>query len=99
MKKFDLRPYFKHIITWEDVHAIKPDPQAYILAAERLGMQPNECVVFEDTPRGVLAAHRAGMKCIAIPTSTTYDGDFSKAAMIAGSLEGMNINILQGLFV
>lgn len=98
MEKFDLRPYFKIIITWEDVGAIKPDPQAYIVAAQRLGVKPKECVVFEDSPRGVLAAHRAGAKCIAIPTSTTYDGDFSRADLMIDSLAKADLKTLRDLF-
>ncbi len=98
MEKYDLRQYFQQVVTWEDVKAIKPDPQAYIITAEMLGVRPEECVVFEDTPRGVLAAHRAGMKCVAIPTSTTRDGNFSLASIVVESLEEVNLTMLRTLF-
>nr|WP_296076542.1 HAD-IA family hydrolase [uncultured Actinoplanes sp.] len=48
------------LITAEDVMAGKPDPQGYLLAAEKLGVPPQHCVVFEDADVGLLAAERAG---------------------------------------
>ena len=44
----------------------KPDPECYLLAAERLGVRPDECVVFEDSPSGALSGRRAGMPVIAV---------------------------------
>lgn len=98
MSKFDLRPYFQHVVTWEDVNAVKPKPDGFILAAKRLGVQCCDCIVFEDTPKGVLAANLAGMKCVAIPTSTTYDGDFSLATLVVKSLEDVDLGVIRGLF-
>jgi HAD superfamily hydrolase (TIGR01509 family) len=98
MSKFDLRPYFQHVATWEDVNAVKPKPDGFIFAAEKLGVQCCDCVVFEDTPRGVLAANLAGMKCVAIPTSTTHDGDFSLATLVVKSLEDVDMGVIRGLF-
>ena len=48
------------LITADDVVAGKPDPQGYLLAAEKLGVLPHHCVVFEDAEVGLLAAERAG---------------------------------------
>lgn len=98
MGRFDLRPYFRHIVTSEDVKAVKPEPDGYIFAAGKLGVPCHECVAIEDSPRGVLAAHRAGMKCIAVPTSTTFDGDFGPANLVVKSLEEVSIDMLRGLF-
>ncbi|MCL5104590.1 MAG: HAD-IA family hydrolase [Armatimonadetes bacterium] len=98
MEKFDLRSYFEHILTWEDVNAIKPDPKAYIVSAERLGVRPEHCAVLEDSPRGVLAARRAGMKCIAIPNDSTRHGDFSPASLVVGSLEEVSLQLIRSLF-
>ncbi|MCE5199651.1 MAG: HAD family phosphatase [Armatimonadota bacterium] len=97
MGKYNLLPYFDHVMTWEDVRAIKPDPDGYIKAAQVFGVKPKDCVVFEDSPRGVLAAHRAGMKCIAVPTGTTHDGDFSLANVVVSSLEDATLDLLQEL--
>ena len=48
----------------------KPAPDVFLLAAERLGMPPSRCVVIEDAMPGLLAAHAAGMRCVAIPSLT-----------------------------
>ena len=53
-------------ITGSDVQRGKPDPQVFLLAAERMGIEPRACVVIEDAPAGVEAAKRAGMHCIAL---------------------------------
>lgn len=50
-----------------EVTALKPDPQIFLVAAARLGIVPERCVVIEDSPAGVLAARRAGMQVIALP--------------------------------
>lgn len=72
---FNLRPYFQEVLTAEDVNGkAKPDPGIFLKTAERLGVNPVECIVLEDTVNGILAAKAAGMKAIAV-----YDKDFTKA--------------------
>jgi beta-phosphoglucomutase len=55
---------FQGVVNGMDVTRGKPDPQVFLLAAERLGLAPSRCVVIEDAPFGIEAAHRAGTKCI-----------------------------------
>ncbi len=55
---------FQAIVAAEDVTRGKPDPQVFLLAAERLGVPPSRCVVVEDAPAGIEAAKRAGMRSI-----------------------------------
>jgi sugar-phosphatase len=57
------------LITADDVTRGKPDPQAYLLAAERLDRPPAGCVVVEDAPAGIQAARAAGMRVIAVATT------------------------------
>jgi len=57
------------LVTADDVKRGKPDPEAYLLASERLGVAPEGCVVVEDAPAGVEAAHAAGMRVIAVATT------------------------------
>jgi beta-phosphoglucomutase-like phosphatase (HAD superfamily) len=57
------------LVTSDDVKRGKPSPDGYLLAAERLGMKPNQCVVFEDTPSGIQAAYTAGMVVIGLATT------------------------------
>lgn len=55
----------------EDVANGKPAPDPYLLAAQRLGIEPSECLVFEDTPAGVRSARAAGMRVVGIATWKT----------------------------
>ena len=57
----------------DDVSSKKPDPMIYTLAAARLGLKPEECVVIEDNDIGLQAARDAGMRCIITYTDTTKD--------------------------
>ena len=68
LKKLKLDKEFQ-FISREDVKNRKPNPEALLLAAKRLGVKPSECLVFEDSPYGVEAAKRAGMRCVALTTS------------------------------
>jgi beta-phosphoglucomutase len=68
-----LRRYFSVIVTADDVVYGKPDPEVYLLAAARLRVVPERCVVFEDSLVGVEAARRAGMRAIGVATAHTSD--------------------------
>ncbi|TDR80215.1 HAD family hydrolase [Paludibacterium purpuratum] len=57
------------LISGEDVTRGKPDPQGYLAAARRLGVDPADCVVFEDAPVGLQAGHAAGMQVVALATT------------------------------
>lgn len=59
-------PNFAAIVTGADVTRGKPDPQVFLIAAERLKMPPSQCVVIEDAPAGIEAAKRAGMRVVAL---------------------------------
>jgi beta-phosphoglucomutase len=65
----NLREHFPVIVGGADVKNGKPDPEIFLRCAEAMGIEPARCVVFEDTPAGVEAAYRAGMRCIAITTT------------------------------
>jgi sugar-phosphatase len=56
-------------VTADDIAKGKPDPEIFLLAAKRLDVDPERCVVFEDSIAGVTAAKAAGMYCAAITTS------------------------------
>ena len=64
-----LRPLFDVVIGQDDVPKGKPHPDTYLAAATRLGVQPENCIVFEDALLGEQAAYRAGMRCIAVATT------------------------------
>lgn len=65
----DLRHYFQSTLSSEDVQAHKPDPEVYLKSADRLGVNPDQCFVFEDSYSGVTAGRAAGMKVIGVLTS------------------------------
>lgn len=60
---------FQVVLTGDDVVHKKPSPEIYQLAAQRLGVRPWNCIVIEDALSGIAAAHAAGIRCIAVPTS------------------------------
>ena len=53
-------------VTAEDVGRGKPDPEPYLLAADRLGVNPSDCIVFEDSPSGGIAGREAGARVVAV---------------------------------
>ena len=77
---------FAAIITGDDVSRKKPDPEVYLLARERLGVDPASCIVIEDNSNGLLAAKAAGMKCIITTTPYTDDDDFTGADLVVPNL-------------
>lgn len=70
----------------------KPKPYIYLHAALTLGLNPSECVAFEDTSFGVQAAKTAGLKTIAVPNLYTKKQDFSAADLIINSEDPINIH-------
>jgi beta-phosphoglucomutase len=65
----ELNGFFEVVLGNEDIMKGKPDPEIFLLAAQRLGIAPEKCLVFEDSTSGILAAERAGMQTIAVSTS------------------------------
>ncbi len=72
--------YFETIASMEDTSRGKPDPQVFQVAAEKMGVSPEKCLVMEDAVAGVQAAHAAGMKAIGI----TFVGHHPEAALKEG---------------
>ncbi len=63
----NLLPHFRTVVTFDDVASPKPAPDAYLLAAERLGVPPARCLAFEDSETGARAAHAAGVTVVQVP--------------------------------
>ncbi len=78
---------FQAIATADEVAHPKPAPDVYLLAAERLGVPPQRCAAFEDSPRGLAAAHAAGMFTVAVPTALTRHFAWEQAHHLVESLE------------
>ena len=75
---------FDALVAEEDAERGKPDPQGYLVAAERLGERPEDCVVIEDAPGGVEAAKRAGMRCIGLAAGREPDALACADVVVAG---------------
>lgn len=72
----DLADFFSAIASAEDVERGKPDPQVFLVAASKLRVAPENCIVIEDAPAGTEAARRAGMRSIGVLSShTTLEAD------------------------
>jgi len=67
---------FQAIVSAEDVLRGKPDPQVFLVAARKLGVQPAHCIVVEDAQHGIEAAHAAGMRSIGVDQSGKLAADF-----------------------
>jgi len=90
-------PYTKMVyVNGNDVTHKKPDPELFLVAAERMALTPGHCVVIEDAPNGVQAAKAAGAKCVAV-TNTTPAEELAQADMICHSLEEVTLDTLVGL--
>ncbi|MGJ8724185.1 MAG: HAD family hydrolase [Roseibacillus sp.] len=62
-----LSDLFDEVVTADDVKVGKPDPEVFLLAAERIGVDPTKCVAFEDAAPGIVSAQLAGMQVVAVP--------------------------------
>jgi beta-phosphoglucomutase len=95
--KLARRNKFSAIVTGRDVTRGKPDPQVFLLAAERLGLPPARCCVIEDAPAGIEAAHRAGMKCIAVTSTGRTAEEQGAADLIVPTLRNVTPMRIQQL--
>jgi HAD superfamily hydrolase (TIGR01509 family) len=97
LEKFGMRKFFKAEANGSEVENLKPDPDVLYLAAERMDVNPKVCVVIEDAPKGIVAAKKAGMKGIAIPTEDTETGDFGQADLVLESLNDVTTELIRNL--
>ena len=88
---------FSVIVTGDDVKRGKPEPDSYLLAAERFGLPPEQCLALEDSFNGLTSAKGAGMPCIAVPNLLTEGMDFSTADLVVRSLEEVSSATIQAL--
>ena len=82
----NLLPYFQFVLTRSDYIASKPHPEPYLLAIERSGCHKDECLVIEDSERGLASATAAGLKCIVVPNALTKSGSFANAYKVLGNV-------------
>jgi beta-phosphoglucomutase-like phosphatase (HAD superfamily) len=90
----------KVICTGNEIKNGKPDPDIFLLASHRMNIDPSKCIVFEDSPNGVLAAKSAGCFCVAIPDKRLPSNVAEKikragADMILNSLNEFNFDLFE----
>ncbi len=88
---------FQATVYGNEVPEGKPSPQIYLLAAQKLGANPADCVVIEDAVAGVEGARRAGMKCVAVTTSHPAE-KLKRADLVVSSLGEVSPEKLAALF-
>ena len=95
--RFDLIDRFSFLLSAEDVHRGKPDPEIYQLAASRLGISTTAMLVLEDSQTGLTAAVASGACAVAVPGIHSARHDFSQATWIASGLSDPKIYALLSL--
>ena len=82
--------YIDFVITPEDYKLYKPDPEPYLAGWGKTNLGKEQCVVVEDSRRGLLSAKAAGLDCIVIPNEMTIHSDFSEANILLNSMMELN---------
>jgi putative hydrolase of the HAD superfamily len=90
LNRLGLLNAFDVIVTFDDVENAKPAPDIFLKVLEKLDVSAENALVFEDSQNGVLAAHRAGIRAIAVPNPITAIQDFSLATAVLPSLANFN---------
>jgi HAD superfamily hydrolase (TIGR01509 family) len=93
-----LKDFFVSIVSAEDVSHGKPDPEVFLVAASRIDRPPAQCVVFEDALVGIEAAHRGGMKVIAVASTNPFEA-LKDADIVVHRLDELSVPQLEKLVV
>ena len=95
-----LRPYFDAVVDASMIHRGKPDPEIYLTAARRVGVEPARCVVFEDALSGIEAGLRANMAVVALATTHTRDElELTGAHLIVNDFTELTVERVQKLIL
>jgi beta-phosphoglucomutase len=96
LDELDLRRHFAAVVGAADVKQGKPHPDVFLKAAEQLGADPRECIVFEDAPLGVEAARRAGMRAVVITSTLPADAfaEFDNVVRIVADYDELDVDAL-----
>jgi HAD superfamily hydrolase (TIGR01509 family) len=89
LRQHGIEAAFACIRTADDVILTKPAPDLFLSAAACLRVAPEDCLVFEDSPNGILAAHAAGMRCVAVPGAVTRQITLPPADLLIESLDAL----------
>jgi beta-phosphoglucomutase-like phosphatase (HAD superfamily) len=98
LRQLGLKEDFDAIICREDVRRIKPDPELFLTALEALKLGAAEALVFEDSPNGVLAACRAGLRVVAVTNPITAHARVEGASLVLASMAEVSLDDLLSQF-
>lgn len=95
--KFNLSPYFSHIVSGEDFPNSKPDPAIFNKAAELSGHDKSSCIVIEDSTNGIKAANAAGIFCVGYNGQNANNQDYSTADLVIYDFLELSVEKIQSL--
>lgn len=98
LKRLGLWDRIDRVACGDEAPLVKPDPAVYHLALERLGVGSENAVAFEDSPKGIEAAKRAGVFCIVVPNAMTRDLDLGLADMVVDSAADVSLESMIDMF-
>lgn len=90
-----LRQYLDFVLTREDYQQTKPHPEPYLTAMARHHLRPEDCIVVEDSERGLAAATAAGLPCLIVLSDWSRDADFSGASQVLPSIRDVPEAVLK----
>lgn len=91
--RLDFLPHFRFVLTEESYSDSKPSPESYLLGLEKLGIAASDCLVIEDSPRGVQAAKAAGIQCMVLRNPMMMDFPFDDAYRVMDTVEQLRSEI------
>lgn len=95
--KLCLKGYFDFVLTSEDYKNSKPSPEPYLLGLNKLGLDAQDCVIIEDSPRGLQAALAANIRCIVLRNKVTATYNFQGAYKVVDSIGELHDTLLKML--
>jgi HAD superfamily hydrolase (TIGR01509 family) len=100
LQKHDVLHHFAFTRTADDVENVKPAPDLFLSVADTLNLHPSECLVFEDSPNGTLAALSAGMPCVVVTNPVTEGLEFPHHALKLKQMDEVGLehilNVIRG---
>lgn len=94
LERIGVRDLFQVVVAKGDYSKRKPDPEPYMVTAEKLGIKPEDCLVIEDSDVGLKSAIGAGMKCVVIYNEYTRNQDFTGAFKVVSSADIIDLEEL-----
>ncbi|RLE47829.1 HAD family phosphatase [Candidatus Woesearchaeota archaeon] len=94
MNNTPLKNYFEVIVDSSQVTKSKPDPEVFLTAAKKIGAEPKDCIVFEDSLAGIEAAKRAGMKAIGLTTTHPRE-ELNEADLVIDDFSEISLDLIK----